>query len=233
MAREEKIDPEWEKQERAKKLRYKESVTEGFNIEGITDELYEIQEACDNIRYCFEGDEAALVDALDGDEEEAYELKMLFADLAAEADMLGDILQRGDYTDCFDDFFAAVAHGSVELVGFDSFETNYFHMTSYQQELGAEEAEKRVMRLTKKELIAAAQQCFGIAAAILNIRYKYDYLSASFDILKDQNAGYLQAIKGVEDAYNDADKDEWSPYVESVKTFEKLVDALPARVWVE
>lgn len=228
-----KINPEREKQERAKKLRYKKSVAEGFNLEGIKDELYEIEEACDNVRYWMEGDEAALIDALDGDEEEAYEVRMLFFDLAAEADMLADILDRGDYVDCFDDLFAAVAHGSVQLIGFDTYETDYFHMANYMQEMGAAEAEKRVMRLAKKELLFAAQQCFGVAAAILNIRYKYDYLQASFDILKDRNGGFLQAIKGVEDAYNTADKAEWYWNDKAVKDFERLVDALPGKVWVE
>lgn len=228
----ETIDPE-KKQDRAKQLRYKKSVAEGFNIEGIRSDLYEIQEACDNIRYCFEGDEAALIDALDGDEDEAYELRMLFSDLAAEADTLDSIIHSGDYVECFDDFFAAVAHGSIQIIGFDSYEEDYYKMTSFEQQWGSEEAKNRIMRMKKQEIIAAARQCFGIAAAILNIRYKYDYLSASFDILKSENASYLQVIKNIEDAYNNADKDKWGLYEESVKVFERLVDALPARAWLE
>lgn len=42
-----------ERQDKAWQLRYKKSIAEGFNINDISDELYEIQSACDDVRYFF------------------------------------------------------------------------------------------------------------------------------------------------------------------------------------
>lgn len=222
-----------ERQDKAWQLRYKKSIAEGFNINDISDELYEIQSACDDVRYFFEGSEAELIAALDGDEEEAFEVRMLFSEISAEANELYDIINSGDITDCFDDFFAAVAHGSIKRLGYDAYQEDYYQMTSIEQQWGSEEAEKRIMSKTKSELVAAARQCFGVAAAILNIRYKYDYLKASLDILKSENASYLQAIKGIEDAYNAADEDGWNECHEPIRNFDRLAEALPERAWLE
>ena len=64
---------------KAKQMRYKKAAMLIYNINDITDELYTIQTECDEIRYFMDDDET-LTAALDGDEEEAYEFKMLFMD---------------------------------------------------------------------------------------------------------------------------------------------------------
>ncbi|MCM1165648.1 MAG: hypothetical protein NC401_06520 [Ruminococcus sp.] len=218
----------------AQRLRYKKSIAKGFNLYDIQDELCELCEECDNIRWCVDGNEDELVEALDGDEEEAFEFRMLFSELASEAERVYGLLS-GDIriTEYFDTFFAAIAHGCVELIGFDDYEDDYFTMTDYEQERGKEEAEKRLMRLTKQELIKCARQCFGIATAILNVRYKADYLKAAMDVLQSKNHAYLEAVKSIEHLYEEADKADWYSYEKSVRRFDEAVDAMPARVWLE
>ena len=71
-------------------------------------------------------------------------------------------------------------------------------------------------------------QVFRIIVCFLNIRYKYDYLKASFDVLKGENTAFLDIIRQIEKEYEDA-CDDWN----AVRKFDNLVAALPDRVWVE
>ena len=219
--------------EKAKELRYKKSVAEGFNIYDIQQELEEISSSCDDVRWCINGNEDELIEALDGDEEEAYEFRIMFSELSVEADELNSILGTEEITEYFDMFFAAVAHGAMKLLGFDTYEEDYYEMTRYQQEWAEDEATKKLMRLTKQELIAAARQCFGVAAAILNIRYKYDYLKAAMDVIKGKNHAYLEAIREIEKLYDKASEDEWNEWADSVKKFDQAAQAMPDRAWLE
>lgn len=217
----------------AQRLRYKKSIAQGFNLNDIQDELSRICEDCDNVRWCVDGNEDELVEALDGDEEEALEFRMLFSDLSYEAEKLYTALNETYITEYFDVFFAAVAHGAVELIGYDSYEDDYYGMTRYEQDLGAEEAGKRLMRLTKQDLISCAHQCFGVATAFLNVRYKAEYLKAAMDVLQSKNHTYIEAVKGIEELYEKANSDKWKDWAQSVRRFDEAVDAMPARVWLE
>lgn len=221
------------KAERAKQLRYKKSIAEGFNIKEILDELMVICEECNDIRYIAEGDEDTLIAALDGDEEDAYEFRMMFSDLSQESENLYDKLNDEYVTEYFDEFFCRVAGGCVRMLGYDSYEEDYYELTRFESELAQGESQKRLMKLTKQEILKAAEQCFGVASAFLNIRYKYDYLKATFDIIRNENTSFLENIKGIEKAYEKACADEFSPFAKSTKEFERLTNALPERMWLE
>lgn len=223
-------------QEKAKQLRYKKAVLAGFNLEAIQTELYDISEECDEIRWIANGDEGALIDALDGDEDEAFEFRMAFSELSAECEHLYNILRDEYICDCFDDFLAGVSDGSgMRLIGYDSYDEDYYGLTSYEGRLGCQEAQKRLERLTKKELITAGNQTFRLLICFLNVRYKYDYLKASFDILKGKNTAFLDVIRQIEKAYDDVSKcDDWYVYADKMnKEFDNLVSSLPDWVWIE
>ena len=49
---------------KARELRYKKSVAEGFNIDNIRTELSELQSEMDDVRYFADGDMDELVEAL-------------------------------------------------------------------------------------------------------------------------------------------------------------------------
>lgn len=219
--------------EKARELRYKKSIASGFNLDDIINELYEISSECDEIRYFVENDENTLMDALDGNEEEAYEFKMMFCDLSSECEELHYQLSEYGVHECFDDFFCRVAGSCTTILGYDVVETDYFKLSSFESQLAKEESEKRIMRMTKSEILVAAEQCFGVASAFLNIRYKYDYLKAAFDILKGKNASYLKIIKDIEQTYEEADAEDWYSSDENVKHFEHIISGLPDKVWVE
>ena len=221
------------KAEQARNLRFKKGIAQGFNLSGIQDELYEISNQCADIRWIAEGDEDTLIAALDGDEEDAYEFRMMFSDLDCECGQIIDLLDDEYVTEYFDEFFCRVAGGCVNVLGYDSYEEDYFSLTSYEAGLARDESEKRLMRLTKQELINAAEQCFGIASAFLNVRYKFDYLKATFDIIREENTSYLETIKGIESAYEKAAAQDFLLFAKETREFERLVAELPPRAWLE
>ena len=73
---------------------------------------------------------------------------------------------------------------------------------------------KRLMRKTKEEMISIIGQCFGIVIAYLDLRQSYDYLKATFDILRDDNLSILKMIKEIEAAYEAAEKEQFSEYAQ-------------------
>lgn len=219
------------KAEKAKQLRYKKAVLEELNLDSIRTELWNIADECDEVRWIAEGDEAALIDALDGDDEEAYEFRMAFSDLSAECETLHAYLSEEYIAECFDDFIAGVSDGSgMKLLGWDSYEEDYYRLTSFEGSLGCEEARKRLDRLTKKELIRAGNQAFRVIISFLNIRYKYDYLSAAMGVLKSENTAFLEVIRQIEAEYakatEDFSYDRW-------ENFDRISSALPERTWIE
>ena len=224
---------EMTKQEKAKNLRWKKAILAEFNLESIRDELSTINYECDDIRWIANGDEGALIAALDGDEEEAFEFRMAFSELSAECEMLYDLLYSNDIDEYFDDMLAGISDGSgMQLVGYDSFEEDYYGLVGYDEKLGIREAKKRIERLTKQQIISAANQTFRALMCFLNIRYKYDYLKASFDVLKGDNTAFLSIIKQIETEYRNVTEYDKFDY-ETQKKFDSLLAALPDRVWVE
>lgn len=226
------------KEEKARNLRYKKAMLADLNFEEIQNTLYDISAVCSEYQYYFEKDDDTLLNALDGDEEQEYEFKMMFSDLSYECDQLYDIMNNSYVTEHFDDFFVGImcnGGSGFKMLGFDSYQEDYYGLTSFESELASNESVKRLKRLTKDELISVCGQCFGVAVSFFNVRYKYDYLKAAFDILKDENTSFFQIIKDIEIAYDKADEDEWHEYKDSVRAFDKLLRSFDeyGRIWVE
>lgn len=220
------------KAERARNLRYKKAALATLSFESMTDELYNIGSECIDIQY-FMSDDETLLGALDGDEDDAYEFKMMFCDLSAKCDQLNSAIQDSYVREHFDDFMVGLLGNKYKAVGYDSFEEDYFSLTSFEGELAQTESGKRIMKLTKQEILSIAGQCFGTALAFLDVRYAYDYLKATFDILKDENTSILQIIKDIELAYREAETEKFYEYGSKTRHFEQLISQLPERTWLE
>ena len=224
--------------DRTRVLRYKRSALASMGAQEIMLELESIVEACDGIRYYIEqadGDET-LLNALDGDEDEAWEFRMAFADLSAQADQLQTTLYNQYFEDFyreFDDATVALIGNRYNLVGYDSEEEDYFSLTSYEENLAQTEAGKRLCRLTKAEMLSRIGWAFGVMLAFFDLRQKYDYLKATFDILRDENTSLLGIIKDIEKSYDEMDADDFREWADSTKHFDRLLAALPDRIWLE
>lgn len=111
------MDAEETKRWKARNLRYKKPIVRNLNIAQIQEDLWEIREACEDVRWYTDSEDGtdSLINALAGDEDEAYEFKMAFADLCAECERMQDDLQEEWVPECFDILF--VAAGADDAYG--------------------------------------------------------------------------------------------------------------------
>lgn len=223
------------KAERSRNMRWKRPALAELGYNAITTKLDDIINACGDIHWTSDDDEM-LLNALDGDEEEAFEFKMLFTALENEAYQLSEMLRDvfcfyDDPEQRFDDCTVALIGDRFQLVGYDDYEEDYFHLTSYDEELAFSKSGERIMRLTKKEMLSTIGQCLGIILSFHNVEMKYEYLKATFDILRDGNTSILKTIKEIEEAYETANSANF--WGKEAKNFEKIVGDLPDRFWIE
>lgn len=224
--------------DRTRAMRYKRPALASMGAHRITDELDAITEACDNVRYYIEqaGSDETLLNALDGDEDAEWEFRMAFADLSAKAEYLQNSLYEQDFEDFyqdFDDATVALIGNRYNLVGFDSEDEDYSSLTSYEQGLAQTEAGKRLCRLTKAEMLSRIGWAFGVMLAFFDLRQQYDYLKATFDILRDENTSLLDTIRKIEKTYDEMEADDFREYKDSTRRFDRLCAALPDRAWLE
>lgn len=220
--------------DKARNMRYKRSMLAGLGYSEIMSGLEEMSEACADVRYFAETDEDTLLDALDGDEDELWEFKMAFTDVYAAADrLLEEMYDIETYDDYLEDHFnnctVALIGNRFEIVGFDSFVEDYMSMTRYQQDLAQTEAGKRLMRMTKAEMISAVGQCFGILLAYYDLRIQYDNLSGAIDMMRGENRALLETVKRIEALYDKQEDAGWQGCPE----WEQLLSYLPDRAWLE
>lgn len=118
-----------------------------------------------------------------------------------------------------------------EIVGYDQFQEDYFHLTMYESQFANETCKKRLMSMTKENLIATAGQCIGSLMSFLDIRHSYDCLKSTLDILRDERAEVMKNVKGISEAY---DKVQENPYNREARNlYESLLERLPDVAWVQ
>lgn len=218
-------------------LRYKKPIAKGLTLDDIRDALWEIMDACADVQLYVDEDDETLVNALDGDEDDAFEFKMMFSDLSAECEQMQCDLDNEYVPEYFDLFFVAVNKGG-EMLGFDSYERDYYGLGSFESGLANEEAVKKMKRLTKDQLIEAAQICFRVYRSYIGLQYRYDCIKAALDILSDENTGYLQMVRQMEEAYEKADEEtngfRWDfRGGAAFKELESLIDNMPQEAWIQ
>ena len=219
--------------EKSRALRYARAAVEELELELMCGAIYDIQEQCDEIAY-YTQDEETLMNALDGDEGAAHEFKLMFSELAGECERLCETLDDIYVTDCFDDFFVGIMKGGkspMRMIGYDAYECDWHTLCGYDEHLATNASYKRLMKLTKDELIHTAGQCFGVAASYLSVKSKYEQLRAAFDILLDKNTGYLQTLKDIDKAYEELSND-WNS-IKAEREFDRLTAGLPDKAWIE
>ena len=224
---------------RTRNLRYKRPALASMGFEVLQNELWEIGEACNDVRWFLEQNDETLLNALDGDNEAEWEFRIAFSDLEAKAEELERIINdcfRWDnegFARTYNDCTVALVGDRYRLVGYEFMEEDYCALTAFEDGLEQTEAGKRLMRMTKAEMLSTIGQCFGLLLAFLDLRQQYDYLKAAFDILRDENTSLLRQIREIDTAYEAADKAEWYGWLAQVKRFDQLLDCLPDRAWIE
>ena len=171
------IDAEETKQFKAKQLRYKKPIVKNLNLDFIQQDLWDIQEACEEVHWYTDSEDGndSLINALSGDEDEAYEFRMAFADLCAECEKMFEDIQEEWVPDCFNIFFVAAGAGETcgGLLGFDEYEQDYLGIEC-SDSWAEDGTKKKLKQMTKDEMIAAARQCFRVYSAYVGLRNRYD-----------------------------------------------------------
>ena len=178
-----------------------------------------------------DSNDETLINALDGDEDDAYEFKMEFADLEAECSMMWDDLNDINDYEIFDDIFTAIG-GTDQgggLLGWDSYEQDYYSL-DLPAEWSESESTKRLERLTKKELLENVGFSFKIFMAFMGLQSRYESLSATMLLIRDQNTGHIKVVKEIEKIYGEAvESGDWSK--EGMR-FKKLIGMMPPEAWL-
>lgn len=222
------------KAKKASEMRYKRSALASMGYEAMWQELLDIQEACSDVRWYMEQGDETLLNALEEDEEAEWEFRMAFGDLDRQVEQLLSALAEYTVQEEYDDCTVALIGNRYNVIGYDSYEEDYYSLTGYEEALAQTEAGKRMMRHTKAEMLSIVGQCLGTLIAFLDIRQKYDYLKAAMDVLRDENTSLLKQIKEIDAAYEAAEKEGfqriWEP---EVRRFDALLEAIPDRMWIE
>lgn len=231
------MDAEEIKREKARNLRYKKPIAKELNLDSIKEALWDISEACYDVQYYIDGDGETLLNALDGDEDDAYEFKAMFSDLCAECEGMQEDLSNEYIPGYFDLFFAAMGR-SEQLLGYDVYEHDYYGLSSFESVLANKEAVKKMKALTKDRLIEAAQYCFGVYQAYIGLQYRYDCIKAAMDILRNENTGYLKMVKQIDELYERANEEtkgfKWTYGTgQALREFERFLKNMPQEAWVQ
>lgn len=214
---------------KAKNLRYKKAAVSGLTLWEIREKLGEITEACDEVVYWMDSDDQTLVDALDGDYEDADRFKMDFAILSADADRMDDDMRNILEPERFDDILVVSGIGEQRgecLMGYDEFEGDYFGIENWMRGWAEKESVKRLKRLTKDGLLEQMAQTISITFAFLGIQSRYQDLKAAMDILRAQNKEYLDSVK----LLNELHAQLWNEWGHMDYKVERQMDAIIQRM---
>lgn len=221
---------------KAREMRYRKPMLSSIGWYEISEGLNDIETACSEVHWFFD-DEKNLVSAFDGNDDEAWEFRMVFSDIETNADRLrcslDEIIREmyDDSEDDIEDYFntctVALLGNRYEVLGFDTYQEDYYSLTRYEMNLATTEAGKKLMRKTKAEIISSIGHCMSIVLAYSDLKTQYDNISSALDILRGTNQGILDTIQKINDAYDKAN-DEW----EDQKEYNKLLHSLPDEVWI-
>ena len=206
------------KQYKAKQLRYKRPIARDMNLDYIREQIWNMGDLISDIQWFVE-DEENLVNALAGDEDEAFQFKMAFSDLAAELQYFEEDLNNeyGGY------------------LGFDSYESDYYGLQPFEYRYAEQEAEKRICRMTKKELLEAVGACLKVYSSYIALQYRYDCLEASLKIIQEKNLEGLKMVKAIEEQYEKAEESSEHfryDYNPDVRRLDEMLMQIPMEYWL-
>lgn len=230
------------KAEQCRSLMYKRPMVNELNYFEINESLMDMAEVCSNIHYAFDDDET-LINAFDGNEDQAHEFIMTFSDLDSEVERLYESFEEmyryeDDPERKFNDMTVSLIGEWFKLLGFDSYRNDYFSFDNpISEEVAADESRKRIMRKTKKEILDEIGLTMALIIRYIDIKSRFECMKATIDIFQDENVAVLGVIKDINDKYKglfdkSGELDDWHKGKE-IREFDKIVNDLPEKYWVE
>lgn len=229
------------RQQKAKQLRYKHPISTRINAQVILDDLDEWGRACEQVEYSLQ--QIDLDDVFGGDEESAAEFKMAFGMLNSDIQEMNEDLNWHDafeyeyFADWFDEIFPAVKAAEFGgYLGYDSWENDYYPLEQWEESFAESEARKRLKNRTKDQILDRVGRALGIFANYMGLKYRYDCLEASMNVIKGVNVANLQLIRNIEDAYEKAHEASSGTFDSHCKEVQKFNDLLlwnvPDEAWM-
>ena len=235
------------KAEQCRNLMYKQSMVSKLNYTDIRESLDDMMAMCSDIQYA-EQDDDTLINAFDGNEDEAHEFILQFSDLEYDIEnmanqfdeMFGyrDDPERSEIAERnFNDDTVALIGKNFHLWGFDEYREDYFKLSDdYFEELATGEAQKRVMRKTKKEMLESIGLTMAFLLKFADVEYRYRTMEATLNIFRDENIRMLKTVKEIDEKYKDLfdEHGRLDKYrYQQIREFDKLVSELPDKYLVE
>lgn len=198
-----------------------------LNMDSIWEWFNDAYEECSEVAYAAE-DYDALIDALDGDEDEAYEFRMAFSDLQSQFEMFYEALNEAWVPKCFDLLFAVSASGTDSMFYQEELTMDIIRMDRYDLSYEQEKGREILKRMTKDELLDATRQCLTIATSYMSLRARYDALRGTMDVVRGKNGAILRAVRRIDELYNAA----WEKYGETSLIWRDS-NSEQERIWFE
>lgn len=219
--------------EKARKLRFRKSAARGLTLDEIRDTLWEIQDRCEEVIWWCDND-SDCVDALIGDEDSGEEFKMQMSDLQSDVERMVEDLRDAYVPECFDAFFVDMTGGSrmSQLMWYDESEQDYFSLEPWENEYARDECHKKLMRMTKEELLEATAYCLKIYTSFLSLRTRAAELEAALDILRDRNGDVLKAASSLNRAYDDYVRSGCWGFSAEAGALDRIAGAMPSEAWL-
>ena len=166
-------------------------------------------------------------------EESGYyqEYKEQFDDLSDGAYRLWDALDNSDYSDyslrdIWDDMTVALLGYQEKVLGFDQVEEDYFSMLTFLEDAAVQEAEKRLMRFTKEQLIKNFRKVLTTLVLFFDIKAAHDCLTTIVEELDERGAILERKNEKINRLYEDLTG-------ANAKDFDEIIQGIPPRMWVE
>lgn len=194
---------------------WRKSMLEKLNLSTIEDMLQEIFD---------DGDECGYDCDTDGSYYDDY--KDQFDELAGAASELFDAMREYEIEENWDDMTVSLMGEVYTVLGYDEVELDYYHLLSYEEDWATNEAAKRIMRLTKADMLRLFRKVLCTLMLFYDVKAAHDCLVSIVEELDERAA----LMKRKEDEINWLYKDLTGKNEEQ---FDALIETLPQRMWVE
>ena len=218
---------------KAKNISYKKAMVNNLSIWQIRNSIEKMGEECDDVAYWTGGDLETLIDALDGDCDDAQQFLLDFAQLSSDLNRMWEDMNGIDDPERFDDIMVVSGIGNkpgYEMLGYDVVEEDYFGINPYECGWAESESMKRLERLTKKQLMQQMAQTLSIVFAYIGLQSRYQDLKAAMDILRAQNKEYLDGVKRINEIYDSIHWD--SRYSKEMYELNAIIERLPQEAFL-
>lgn len=206
--------------EQSKRPLWKKSMLKALNYYDVTEYLDEIGNNGDP--YGYERDESGYY----------QEYKAQFDELSDGAYRLLEALNEYEYSsdcslcDIWDDMTVALLGYQEKVLGYDQIEEDYYAMLSCHENFAVEEAEKRLMRFTKEQLIKNFRKVLTTLVLFLDIKASHDCLISIVEELDLRGAILQQKNEQINKLYEDLTGSK-------AEEFDRIIEGIPPRMWVE